>query len=319
MLAAQIEADEDEPLFELALAARDRYAEIAPELEAATGLSIGLRADGIARVAPDEAEAAALKAKVAWQRQQGHTCDWLDPAEVRERWPWAGPTQGALWAPHDGAVDPVLLVRALLADASRLGVSVVQDTVTRIEREGGRAIGVAGRERYHAADVIVAAGAWSGRLEGLPRPLSVEPVRGQMAALEWPAGRAPATLYNGKCYLLARGPEAILGSTMEYGGYDASVTEAGQQRIRDALAALAPTLATAPALRTWAGLRPVTPDGLPIVGAAPDLANLWYATGHGRNGILFAAGMGQWVAQMLQGEPLEAQLQRLAPDRLWRW
>jgi len=176
MLAPQIETREHEPLYELGVASRERYVGLAAELLETTGIDIGLWREGIARVAVDEAEAVDLRAKVATQRQQGHRVDWLDSSEVRERWPWVRPVVGALWAPYDGALDPSQLVRALLADAERLGATVLHDTARGILRDGDRAVGVVAGERHAADDVIVAAGAWSGLLEGLPRPLSVEPV-----------------------------------------------------------------------------------------------------------------------------------------------
>ena len=100
MLAPQIEADGDDPLLELGLAAREHYQALATALQETTGIDMGLWREGIARVASDRAEAGALRSKVAWQQQQGHACDWLDADEVRRRWPWLGPAVGALWAPR---------------------------------------------------------------------------------------------------------------------------------------------------------------------------------------------------------------------------
>jgi glycine oxidase len=319
MLAPQIEAGERDPLFELGLVGRDRYDALAEELAESTGLDIGLWREGIARVATDELEGDALKSKVAWQRQEGHVCDWLDAEEVHGRWPWIGPVAGALWAPRDGALDPGRLVTALLADATRRGAQVVIDRAVRLERRGDRVVGVVGRERYTADQVIVAAGAWSGRIEGLPRPLSVEPVRGEMMALPWPAGVRRSILYNRDCYVVARGGEALAGSTMEYAGFEATVTESGQRRILASARLLCPPLGAGAPLRSWAGLRPVSPDGLPLVGAAPDVEGLWYATGHGRNGILLAAITGTIMSQLIAGEPTLEDVSALDPARMWTW
>lgn len=318
MLAPQIETDYFEPLYELGVAGRERYEVLARELLETTGTDIGLWREGIARVASDEAEAVQLRENVSYQRQQGHRCDWLDAEEVRERWPWVQPVLGALWAPHDGALDPRLLVKALLADAVRLGAAIVPEAARAVLRNGGQATGVLAGQTYHAGEVIVAAGAWAGRIEGLPRPLSVEPVRGQMAALPWPADTRRAILYHRDCYVLARGSEALVGSTMEYAGFDASVTDAGQQAIRAAVRALCPELAAPPA-RTWAGLRPATPDGLPILGPAPGLAHLWYACGHGRNGILLAGISALLLHQMIKGEPVHEHVKAFSPSRMWQW
>lgn len=315
MLAPQIEADGADPLLRLGIAARDHYLPLAASLRESTGIDVGLWQEGIARVAGDDGEAGELRSKVASQRQEGYTAAWLDPPEVRRRWPWLGPTMGALWSERDGALDPAELVRALLADARRHGAEVVSDRVAAVEQAGGRVSGVSGATgRYAAGDVVVAAGAWSGQIDGLPRTIPVQPVRGQMAALPWPAGIGRAIVYHKDCYLLARGNEAILGSTMEYVGFRPEVTPDGIARIFAATMALCPGLVRGKPRRTWAGLRPVTPDGLPIIGAEPRLPGLWYATGHGRNGILLAGITGAMIRRLLDGEhPVD--VRALSPTR----
>ena len=320
MLAPQIEAREDDPLLELGLAAREYYGPLSEALRETTGREIGLWREGIAWVAADEDEAGELRSRVASQRQQGHLADWLDEDEVKSRWPWLGPTAGALWAAHEGALEPERLVSALRADAVRLGVAIVQDRATTVESRGDRVTGVVGeRGRYPAADVVLAAGAWSSTIAGLPRPMAVAPVRGQMAALPWPAKTRRAIVYGRGGYLLARGDEAIAGSTMEYAGFHSEVTSSGLARVFAAATALCPALTSADVKRTWAGLRPVTPDGLPIIGAEPRLAGLWYATGHGRHGILLAGLTGLLIKQLIGGEPVGEDLGAFAPERFFGW
>jgi glycine oxidase len=316
MLAPQIEADAKDPLFELGLAAREHYAGLATALLENTGTDIGLWQEGIARVAGSEPEAAELKAKVAWQRQQGHVSEWLEAEEVRRRWPWLGPSAGALWAGRDGALDPKSLVQAFLADARRLGATMVTDRVVQVDHAGNRVAGVTGATgRYLAEHVVVAAGAWSGLVEGLPRTLAVEPVRGQMAALPWPASTPRTIVYNKDCYLLARAGEVILGSTMERVGFRPEVTQAGLAGMFAAAMLLYPGLIRGKVQRTWAGLRPMTPDGLPIIGKEPALEGLWYATGHGRNGILLSGLTGILVRQLMSGQPPAIDVQAFRVER----
>jgi glycine oxidase len=319
MLSAQAGAGSNDPLFELGIAGRERYAELAPLLREHTGIDIGFWQDGIARVAADEDDAGRLWSEVAWQRQQGHLCDWFDGGEVKQRWPWIGPSVGALWASRDAALHPVRLVEALVKDAQRLGATVVQDKITAVERRGDRVTGVLGRETYAAPDVIVAAGAWSRHLGGIPRPLSVEPIRGQMAALAWPEDVPRAIVLGRSSYVVARDGEAIVGSTMEHAGFSTEVTAAGLAEIFTAVSALCPALARGDVLRTWAGLRPVTPDGLPIVGKEPKVTGLWYATGHGRNGVLLAGITGVMLARLLAGENEIEHLAPVRPERFWDW
>jgi glycine oxidase len=319
MLAPQIEAHEGDPLFELGLAGRERCHELSGILQAETGIDIGYSQSGIARVATTESSVADLKAKVAWQRQHGHLCDWFDEAEARNRWPWLGPNYGALWAPREGLVNPEKLVSALLADAVNHGATIVRAEATALDRAGDRVTGVVAGERFPGGDVVVAAGAWSGRIGGLPRPVSVEPIRGQMAALPWPADIPPGIFVADDCYLVARDEEALVGSTMEHEGFRTEVTSAGLARIFASVTSLAPPLAKLEVTRTWAGLRPVSPDGLPIVGKEPRSEGLWYATGHGRNGILLAGITGQIIARLLSGENEIEHLEALRPERFWNW
>ena len=319
MLAAQSGTHAEDPLFEMGIAGRERYAELAPVLRERTGIDIGFWQEGIARVAADDADAASLRSQVAWQRQQGHVVDWFDASEVRARWSWLGPTHGVLWAPRDAAVVPERLVEALTKDAERLGATVVRDQVTAIDRRGDRVTGVTGRQSYAAPEVILAAGAWSRQISGLPRPLSVEPIRGQMAALAWPEGIPKAIVIGKGAYLCARGEEAIVGSTMEHAGFAADVTAAGLAEIFTGVSALCPVLARGDVVRTWAGLRPVTPDGLPIIGREPKVQGLWYAVGHGRNGILLAGATAVTLARLIAGENDSEGLARLSPERFWNW
>jgi glycine oxidase len=224
-----------------------------------------------------------------------------------------------MWAPREATLDPGQLVRALLLDAQRLGATLVHDEVVALECHDGVVTGVRGRERYAAPDVVVAAGAWSGRLDGLPRPLAIEPIRGQMAAAPWPAGMPPGVFYHDHGYMLFREGEAILGSTMEYVGYRPQVSEAGLASILAKVRPLAPDLLRGGLLRTWAGLRPMSPDGLPIIGAEPWVRGLWYATGHGRNGILLAAITGVLVREMIEHAPPHEDTQLFRPERFWDW
>src|SRR5690348_13286787 len=228
MLAAQIDPG-DEGLVALSVRARDLYEQLAPALQEATGIDIGFWRSGIAAFAFDEAAASRLKEEVARQRQAGLRCDWLEGEDVRERWPGAAPDcQGALFAPEDGAVDPQALTRACLADARRLGATLHAERVEGLSLTQQRVTGVVTARGTTAVDhAVVAAGVWSPQLHGLPRPLPIEPLRGQMAATAWPDGSPPAILYHEQGYVLARGGDAVIGSTMERAGFDARVTNEG--------------------------------------------------------------------------------------------
>lgn len=320
MLAAQIEAGPKEPLFNLGVAGRAFYRREAEPLREATGIDIGLQQGGVLQVATREAQVDAFKAKVAWQRQQAEQADWLEPADVEEGWPWLRSGLGAFWAAEDGLLAPERLVAAFLADARAHGARIVDDRVTALWRDDGNLVGVIGSaDRYPAGTVVLAAGAWSGRLEDLPRPLSVEPVRGQLLAFDWPADAKPATVYGDRCYLLHRDGEMVVGSTMEHAGFEVEPTPEGTATLVARATEIYPHVAALTPKRHWAGLRPMTPDGLPIIGPEPRLEGLWYATGHGRNGILLAGITGELLAQAIGGDPLPDELDLVRPERYWDW
>lgn len=314
ILGPQIERT-DESLRALGLRARDLYETLAAALADTTGIDIGLWREGIASLAFDEAEAERLRDAVAHQRQAGLRCDWLESSEVAERFPATAPCLGAMFAPEDGAVDAPALTRALRADAKRLGVRTFSTRVNRLNTILGRVTGVeipAGKIK--AEHVVIAAGAWSTQIDHLPRRLPIEPVRGQMAAAPWPSNMPRTVLYFDHGYVLARSGEAIYGSTMERVGFDGSVTASGIEDITQAARRLLPQLPSTPA-RTWAGLRPLTPDGRPIVGPDPDVRRLWFATGHGRNGVLLAALTGEIIASLVTTGESEIEIASLAPER----
>jgi len=318
LLAPHVSSGADDRLLELGVAGREYYRDRAPELEAETGMSLGLFDEGILRLAMDEEEMTRLRSSVAWLRQHGHLVDWLSPAEVKADWPFVGDMEGALWAPHDGSINPVRLVEALRASAVRAGARFLADEAVGLDLGEDSAPVVRGRsERYAGEHVVLAAGAWTGRLAGLPRPISVEPVRGQMQARKWPARIRPAVVFGRHSYVLERDGEALSGATVEHAGFASEVTTAGQASVTARTRELFPSLADQPVLRSWAGLRPGTPDGLPIVGPEPRMPGLWYATGHGRNGILLAGITAIILGDLMAGESTLDSVEALRPERFW--
>ena len=318
MLAPFAEAVAEDPLLALCVGAREYYNELSQILLDETGISIGLRTEGIVQVAFTEEEAHELRSAIAWQRQSGFATEWLAEEDLRAQIPGLGPeVVGGALAPEDGGLEPVPLRDALLAAAGQRGAAhetgiSVQGLVVR----DGRVVALSTEDGQRPVGaVVVAAGAWSGRLEGLPRPLAVEPVRGQMAALPWPEGEPPAIVYGGSGYVLERGGEAIAGSTMERAGFATGTTEEGLRQVFRTMRRIFPALTGKTVTRTWAGLRPGTPDGRPILGADPEIPNLWYATGHGRNGILLAGMTGELLAALYAGEELEHDLSAMDPTR----
>ncbi len=310
MLAPQIEASSEDPLLPLALAARDLYPDLVAELDRRTGVNVGYRTGGIALAAFDAADAARLRDQARAQCAMGLEAEWLERTALERRHPGIGSTAlGAFLAPRDACVNNVMLTAALLADATRYGAEIADhEEATALETGHGRISAVVtSRRRYSTGAAVVAAGAWSGALKGLPRQLPVEPVRGQMAAVTWPTGEPTGILFGRHVYVVPRGEDALLGSTMEHVGFQKDTTAGGLAHIFRETSALLPALLEQRVHRVWAGLRPVTPDGRPLIGADPEVAGLVYATGHGRNGILLGPLTGEIVRDLvLEGRDTSA-------------
>jgi glycine/D-amino acid oxidase-like deaminating enzyme len=194
--------------------------------------------------------------------------------------------------PHGGSVDNRKLGRAAYQAARASGAQFQLGQAARtILRSGPCVTGVelADHTRIEADVVVIAAGAWSGDLLGVPLRIPVIPVRGQMLAVELSTPQLPYIIESENCYLVPRGQQRVLiGATLERVGFDERITDTAINGLLSCAQQLVPAIAHARVIETWAGLRPGTPDDLPILGEDPRVAGLYYATGHYRNGILLA-------------------------------
>ncbi|HVX41090.1 MAG TPA: FAD-dependent oxidoreductase [Gemmatimonadaceae bacterium] len=273
----------------------DSLREFDPELRMIEGLLV-VRAAQAAAVDPTARELAPAQAAA------------LEPALVAPH--------GAAFYAGDGAVDNERLTRAARAAAVALlgPARVLADDVARVEPgPHGVAVTTASGARIEAGTVVLAAGAWVSHIAGLPRAIPVEPVKGQMIAL----ASAPlhhAVIGNG-VYVVPRGGETLVGSTLERTGFDTSTDTATADRLHAAAAVLCPTLGDAPRSRAWAGLRPGTPDMLPIIGRDPEFPSVVYACGHSKNGILLAPATAAAVAAMIGGHDSGLDLAPFAIER----
>jgi glycine/D-amino acid oxidase-like deaminating enzyme len=198
--------------------------------------------------------------------------------------------QAAALRPDEASVDNRALTQAVLEAARRSGTEIRAGCgVEAIWRDGGRCAGVtASGERIAAAHVVIAAGCFSAGIEGAAAYAPVKPARGQMVALRREGVRIERVLWSESAYLVPRNDGRILaGATVEYAGFEKRVTAGGIQGLLDAAIEIAPELKHAEIVETWAGLRPDSPDHLPILGPT-DIEGLTIATGHFRSGILLA-------------------------------
>ena len=289
-------------MLQLSRESRDLYADFAAELLELTGVDIELclrnsptadwREAGILMVAP-----------LAENGDDGR--DWNGRA--------------ARWFADEGQVEPRKLVEALRAACERVGVCIRENTPVRgfhIEDERIKQLWL-DDGNLEVEQVVLCAGAWSGQGFGLPVEAvpPIRPVAGQMLQLR--AGRAlKHIVYGEDCYLIPRRDGRLLiGATVEEVGFERRVTARGIAQLLDAALQLAPVLNDIPLETSWAGLRPTSPDGLPILGTGP-IENLSYATGHGRNGILLAPRTAQlMVGHLLRdaARPEAFGLERFSP------
>jgi glycine oxidase len=293
-----------------AIAARDRYVSFLADLTERSGIAVPLNRLGLLEVATDEAEASALK-----QARRGQ---WLEPGQAAALEPGLGRIAGATYIEVDGAVDNLALLRALsqaVDCASR--IVRIETAAARIAVDAsGVTCTAADGESYPAASAVLAAGAWVGQIDGLPRPLPIDPLRGQMfSVVAPPTSRPRHVTYGPSAYLVPRGERTLIGATLERVGFDATTTAEGLSELRAHATAIWPAVADAPMVSSWAGLRPVTPDLLPIIGADPALPALVYACGHSRNGILMAPLTGDCVAAIVTGGVVPADVSAFAVDR----
>jgi glycine oxidase len=283
--------------FTFSVAARERFPTFLAELRDSTGVDVPLNREGILELAATAGDGETQKGLAS--AGQSQPVRWLDSGEVGALEPGVHAPWGALLFERDGAVDNRKLLDALVQQAR------LDPLVSRHDSPAASLTGLtvtcADGARFEAPTVVLANGAWAPQLDGLPRPIPVEPVRGQM--LSYRLEGLNHVIYGGDGYLVPRPNGLILaGSTMERVGFDPSVTKQAEQTVATAVARFYPALRDAPVTESWAGLRPLTPDQLPLLGRDPDLPGLIYACGHSRNGILHAPLTGDCVAALVSGE-----------------
>jgi len=305
MLAPQAEGVVPGPFLDLCLKSRAMFGSLHQMLKEETGIDIEYVRSGILSLLLTEEDEVHGKRLLEEQRGRGLKVEWWDRQQVLEAEPHVTPeTRGALHLPDDHQVQNARMVRALALLAARLGVQIIEGSpATGLVRHRDRVTGVRSlTETYQADAVVIAAGAWSGGIGQLVgREIPIRPARGQLLSLETRGDLCRHVLYAGKGYLTPwPNGEVVVGSTVEFAGFEKAVTVAGVEELLGLAKRLVPAAASRPILRAWSGFRPWTPDELPYIGPVPGAPGLYIASGHGRNGILLAPVTGQLMAELLR-------------------
>ena len=326
MLAACAEAEPgEEALVALGRLAQAAWPAFAAELEQATGLSVELRREGTLVVALTADDQARLRHQLAFQHSLRLPLEWISGLEARRREPHLAAPAGAVFSPEDHQVDNRKLVAALRDAATASGVVIREHTaVERVLVSHARVTGVhlADGSDVDAATVVIAAGAWSRAIGGIPAPLlpPVRPVKGQTLALRMDPA-APLlrhVVWGPNVYMVPRRDgRLILGATVEEKGFDATLTAGGVLSLLEAAWRIVPTIEELPIDEMWVGHRPGSRDDAPILGPGP-LDGLVYATGHHRNGILLAPVTAEHITRLVLDGVVDPAIRPFGMERFAR-
>ena len=318
MLSPQSEANADGAFFQLSMASLRLYRRFVSDLKDETGIDPEYAADGLLLLASSEDEWKVLQRRCEWQRSADLSAELIDQDELRRLEPMITmPVAGALYVPGDHQVVPRKLVQALSESCVRRGVEIRTGCkVDEILSERWLATGVrAGSEVIRVGSIVAAAGVWTGNIAGMTPGIPLRPRKGQILSLKPPARVFTRMIRWGHTYFVPRrNGELVIGATSEDAGFDRSMTPAGLGMLLSEAQQISSHCGEFPIHETWSGLRPATPDELPVLGASA-IRNLWYAAGHYRNGILLTPITATIVASLVRGGKPPLPLDSYSPNR----
>jgi glycine oxidase len=316
MIAAAAEnLDDTKPDAQFAAQAAALWPDFAHRIESSSGRAVFYRRDGSLVVASSKEDLQHLS-----ERSPKGT-SLLQPEDARSFEPLlARDIAGALFAPDDAQVDNRALGLALaVAFVNAGGLLQMNEAVVGLEIAGGRIKGARTPFALYEGDVfVIAAGAWSGELKGVPPEVlpPIVPVKGEMIALKPTDGHALPTrlVWGNEIYLIPRGDRLLVGATSTREGFDTALTDTARDWLASRARTLMPALAHWDIVEHWAGLRPGSPDDLPVVGETA-LAGLFVASGQFRNGILFAPAIADAVHSLILEHRSPPEIRAFDPKR----
>jgi len=294
------------------------YPEFVANVEEISGQSVGYRAKGTLEALFSSDAQEQLSTIIALHHGLGLKAEPVSADDAHEMEPALSPElEAAVFRPDEACVDNRALTKAVLTAAEGSGVKTfAESNVQSIAKDGGRCAGfIVDGDKVESRWTIIAAGCCSAEIKGAAQYAPVRPAKGQMIALRAKDFSIERVLWSDHVYLVPRNDGRILaGATVEYVGFDKKVTAGSVQKIIAAALQLAPALADAQIEETWAGLRPDTPDHLPIIGPT-DLDGLLIATGHFRSGILLAPITARLIREWITTQNISLDWSRFSPMR----
>ena len=322
VLAPYIEGHESGPLRELGRRSLDLYDDFVARVTAASTMPVQYARNGTLEIALDAEDAERLRAAGARLTGDGVDARWLEPDALRAAEPLVSTgASGALLIERQGFVGVPDLTAALAGAAMRSGATFALETrVLSVAPGPNRRVIVETENGPSAVDhAILAAGSWAGQLGivGVDA-VAVKPVRGQLLHLAWQTAQPLRhVLWSPDCYIVPwLNGRVLVGATVEDAGFDERATAAGVRDLLEAGCSLVPHLWQASFAEVRVGLRPASPDGLPIIGRSTVIPGLVYATGHYRNGVLLAPLTAALVKDIVLGSGSDQALATLSPSRL---
>jgi len=339
MLAPQAEANEADDFFEFCQASRDLYPNFAKQLFDETGVDIELNQTGTLYLAFTEEDAEELEKRFSWQKKANLEIEKLSAQEVLEIEPKV--SKNVLFGlrfPTDWQVENQKIVEAFNRQLTgialnkfmqrnamdkvraRNGAEFVSREVKSLIFENDKVIGVdTDIEKFYAPIIIIASGAWTSLIEdkfNLLSDIKIKPMRGQMLSFNDHCKLFRHVIYSPRGYAVPRkNCKILIGATVEDVGFDSRPTGAGAASLLNTAFEIAPEFKNLSLKKTWAGLRPFAADGLPVLGAIPEIENLFVATAHYRNGILLAPKTAEILADKIVGNVESKFLEIFSPRR----
>ncbi|CAM4274439.1 glycine oxidase ThiO [Paenibacillus alkaliterrae] len=315
--------EQPDDFFQLCLNSLRLYPEWIRAVEELSGMSAEWVQSGSINVVMHEADILPIESRLRWQNEWGAAAQLIDAAQLQRLEPMLSTAAVAgVYTPGESHVYAPKLVSALESACRKLGVEMLEHAgdieEVQAHPSGGASVRAKALDQpVHADRLVVCAGAWTGAYErwfGLTIP--IHPIRGQICSFEHPANEVRHMVFSSQAYWVGkRNDRLVCGASEDVAGFETNVTERGIGRLIRSSSRLFPFLERKETMHRWAGLRPATRDGLPLIGRVEGIGPVILAAGHYRNGILLSPVTAAAVADLLEEKTSVVSLNAFAPNR----